>query len=463
MKTFFTKLLRWEVGLIIFVSFFFKVYRLRELLPIGWDQIQFYGIVTKMIVEAKPILIGPSVAAYNSFFLGPFWNYFLLPFFYLTKLDLSAFGYAYAFVWVLTSICIYFVGKKLGWGNVSALTITIVVATEYDRVVFNPIFIPLATLLALYCFNKIQGKNYKFFIWMWVVFAFVAQIHVSGAFLFSFLLVALLSLTTQKSLKNDYYLILKYNLVGFAIFCMTFAPLVIFDLRHDFLNLHGISNLFSGKNITRETFDYLGQSQKILEHFLRVVGFGFLDVFGSKYIVGGVILIVMSIYGIIRGCREKYLKIGLLTLVLFNFIGFLVYKSQISEYYFLEVKVALWIGLGYFLSTFSKRKNFQIFGYIFIAIFLIYKFFLLQNSTNFSSLYYKQKVVAQIASKNYSTIKINYDMSFGNESGFEVLLKKANVKIDTNSTNLVSIKEKFDRQPSQRLESGNFEVIYNIK
>ncbi|MFA6533384.1 MAG: hypothetical protein WCT22_05340, partial [Patescibacteria group bacterium] len=87
---FFFRLL--PVFLVFLLFMFFRFNNFGNRIGFGWDQEQYSTQVRQLIVDHKPVLLGPRTTNDRGFFLAPYFTYLITPFFLLTNLHPYAIG-----------------------------------------------------------------------------------------------------------------------------------------------------------------------------------------------------------------------------------------------------------------------------------------------------------------------------------------------------------------------------------
>ena len=142
---------------------------------------------------------------------------------------------------VITTAVMYWVGSTL-FEKRTGLIAAAVAATSflwviYDRKYWNASPIPLLSLLTLLCIRKIaQGKR-RFAYPLGVILAVAFHAHMTSAVLLVFVAAAwwLLKLPVKK----------REFMVGLGLFLLLQMPLLVFEMRHDFLNTRAVVSFLS--------------------------------------------------------------------------------------------------------------------------------------------------------------------------------------------------------------------------
>src|SRR3989338_597740 len=188
-------------------------------------------IVKKIIKYKRPTLIGGALP--GGFYLAPGYFYISSFLYFFTGLNPLGLGYVAAFLGTISTPIVFYVTKKL-FSDKEAYLAAVFFTFSYLTVIYNrtwwPLtFSPLISLVSyLLIFQIIRTKNLKLTIPLAATMVVAAQTDPSN---FSTLvLIVVLWFVYKLPIRN------KYVIISLLIFILSHIPLVIFDLRHDFLN-----------------------------------------------------------------------------------------------------------------------------------------------------------------------------------------------------------------------------------
>lgn len=407
--------------LIVASSIFFNFYNLEKLTHFGPDQARDAQIMWQIIKDGKPTLIGPGVVGADSFFLGPLWYYLLVPFYFLSKLNpigASVFG---GLVGVTTTLVIYFLTKKM-FGLKMAIIMGIVWSTFASRVVWNPILIPLTSAILLYLLIKVSQGEKKLIPPALLLFGLGLQIHFQAiAYLIPIMVSIYFCFRKIKSLP------LKGIATGISLFAATFIPILIFDLRHNFINTISFLKFFG---ITNQTENFLqvniiGNLASSFVKFLNFISGLFPELPNIKPPCLGIIILLISVISIVSSKIPKLSKILILSFIIPPFLFFSLYNGSLSEYYFVLTEIPIFIGLVFLLTRIFDKS---ILGKCFVTFVLTLFFFSrvtkLINENYSTSLYYQKQAVNYIVHQKVDPIfNVSYSTPVSEDSGYKYLFK----------------------------------------
>lgn len=400
--------------LIISLGLFLRLHNLSNSIGFAWDQERDAFTIKQIIVDKKLTLIGPRVVNDNGFMLGPYFFYLLLPFYLITKLNPYAmilFVATYNFVFLSSS---FFILKKIFSQKIAYVFIFIwsilPLAISIDTISWNPLLVPFLFIFLFYLLNTLNFSKIKTWLILGFYLGFSFHIHVQLIILsftaFVFLLI--------KFSKKDF---LKKIIFLFAGFIFSFLPLLIFDLRHDFLNLNLFLNFFENSTVAK---NYLAFIPVLTNYFSSIflIKSQFLSIL--FWLLLSLILFFLS--------KKSHINKTLFFTWLFFPIIFIFYGKRPSEYYF---NFCLPIIILVFSQLIAKLKiNYKIIFLFFVTIYLSSIYFKIKdNNIGSFSLTNKVNVVKHI-SKITSDKKFNlsYSVPAGQNNGFSYLLDFYQVK-----------------------------------
>jgi len=390
------------------ICLFFGFFRINERYTFEWDQEDDAVKVMNMIEQRRPILIGPRVANANGFFVGPYHYYFLSPFYMATKGDPIAGAIAVIVVSIITSITGYLVTEKL-YGKKIGLIAGIIWTTTTNIVSWNVMYTTFFGIIGYFLCLKVMDSKPKFFPWLMLIYGLATTSHLVPISM-GLSVIAAWFLTDKKPKMRQLFL-------GIGLFVLPFLPIIIFDLRHNFLNFRKIGEfLFLNKNNEEINPWWL-----FLRSFWRGLNLNIFswDIYSQKVLIFFSNLLVLIIIGW-EVCQLKIkqkILTGVWMITPLLVLGF--YRGNIPEYYYGLALSILPIFLGKFIS---KLKMVVI---ILILLILVgVKFFKIEQNRPFVSLSDKRKIVEYMVNqKNDEVFNISYDLGSGMDTGYNYLFR----------------------------------------
>lgn len=334
--------------LVLFIGAFSRLYRVSEYMTFLGDEGRDALVLKAMILEHKFRLIGP-VTSIGNMYLGPLYYYLILPAMIVSRLSPVGPSVWVAILGIATIFLIWLCGKE--WfsskvGLMAALLYAISpTAIIYSRSSWNPNVMPFFALLSIYGIWRVWRKNNYFWLpIIGVTLSFAFQSHYLGLLLFPtvglFWLLTLLGL--KKNNKSLRPFIIHSSLFVILFFLLSVAPLVWFDLRHNFINLNAYKAFFGDRQATVNFKIYKGIPQVwlLLKQLLTRL------MLGRNEVVGKIVAPIISVPALaLIIFRDKIRKAGakineqpaMLLVSVWLFIGLLGlanYKQHIYDHYF---------------------------------------------------------------------------------------------------------------------------------
>jgi 4-amino-4-deoxy-L-arabinose transferase-like glycosyltransferase len=257
------------VFLIFLVGAFLRFYRLEEFATFLADQGRDAIIVKRIVTLEHLPAIGPSTSI-GQVFLGPFYYYFIAPWLLIFHFNPVGLAVGVGFFSSLFILVNYFMVKELFNKKIALISSFLIVFSstqiEFSRFSWNPNLLPLFTLLTLYFLIKALKTNRTSFYFLTGAFlSFCFQLHYLALFLIPPVLISLMVQIIELKGKRERIVFNSFMILfSFLFFSL---PLLIFDLRHEFINAKNFLNLFKssaeivGNRLENliSTFSYLNQ------------------------------------------------------------------------------------------------------------------------------------------------------------------------------------------------------------
>ncbi|MFA6081071.1 MAG: hypothetical protein WC741_01560 [Patescibacteria group bacterium] len=412
-KNFFYQFL--PLFLVFLLFMFFRFNNFGNRIGFGWDQEQYTTQVRQLIVDHKPVLLGPRTTNDRGFFLAPYFTYLITPFFLLTNLHPYAIG-----IFLICFNILFFIGSYYILSNLFSKKTAILfllfwsinpIAARYDSVAWWPIFIPLGTLMVFFVLKKIFNDN-RLTDWLilGILCGFFINMHVQFAFILFFVLISIF-------LHQNVLINLKNKLIFFIAFIIMFTPLIIFDFRHNFLNTKLLLSFFSKGIADVEpwffnwTLPFKNVTQPIiLTKNVLMIFFFYIAIAFSQFLL----------YRKKRGYLKNFYLAAFILWMVFPLI-FGIYGQRPSEYYFMFLYPFIYITLIEILLLYKKK----LLIFIFIILFIINLrplFFNLQDDKY--SLKFKDELIRKLTDRTKGKkFNISFTTSVGSDAGFRYLIK----------------------------------------
>ncbi len=363
------------VFLLFIIGAFLRFYRLNGFLTFLGDQGRDAIIIKRMLAFEHFPAIGPA-SSIGQVYLGPFYYYFMAPWLFLFRFEPIGLAFGVAFLSSLFIIINYFLVKDL-FNKYVALISTVLVTfsltlIQFSRFSWNPNFLPIFALLTVYFLIKaFKNLDWRFFALAGAFLSFTIQLHYLALFLIPPIVIFfVIQLYEQKKRLSQIFVGAVTTLCSFFIFSI---PLVIFDLRHNFLNSKNFLTLF--KNSTPNISNKINN---VFESFLALNKFSFNTDF--NFIFSSIILALFIFSLIFTVYKKNNLRIFLIFFIV-SILGLSFYLDVKYPHYFGLVYLLYYVLIAYFLSLLFSLP----WGKIFVTIFLITYLFLNYQGYSFLS------------------------------------------------------------------------------
>ena len=369
-------------GTLFGLIFFFRFYKLYEFVTFLSDQGRDAIILKRIITfEHFPAIGAPS--SVGQVYLGPFYYYLVAPFLGLFNFDPVGPAVGVALLSIVGIIAAYFVVKKQISSTVALVFLSLVtfsfVLTEYSRFSWNPNLLPYFSFMTLSFFYLwLEKPTVRGGIIFGALLGFNIQLHHLGVLLvIPLALFMLWKLIEIRSIKKH----LKSFLVAGVAFILSISPLILFDLRHDFLNYRQFYKLFTEGNLASGS-SYLFRLDETIQGFIN---HGLQ--LSTSPLISKVIFILILILGLLF---YKYKKSKFVLLHVCNFfifiLGFAFLSSGRFPHYYGPAIMSLYLILASSIVLIKHRNIQYILSGIFIILFaylnITKMYFLSENGNN---------------------------------------------------------------------------------
>ncbi len=205
-------------------------YQALILAPFEIDQ-EFLALEAwKFLKETNPTLVGAHTSA-GDIYIGPFYTYLITAIMWLTRLNPWSINILSALWATAAVISLYFIGRNL-FSRPTGIIAALLAATSIsylNLIQVPPLVIPLSlvSLLTFYCLSQLNRQP-RMFLVSAVLAAISIHLHFTGLYLLAFIIFWIV----VSRLKIPFTDWLKVA----AILILFLSPLILFDLRHNFLN-----------------------------------------------------------------------------------------------------------------------------------------------------------------------------------------------------------------------------------
>ncbi len=381
--------------IILALSIFFRSYNLPGRIGFGWDQERDANAAVG-ILSGDFTLLGPRVQGPSGFFLPPYFFYLLAPFYSISSLSPYATTVFITFWAIVTCLIGYFVISRVFNKTITpyflALWAVNPLAVSIDTIAWNPVIIPILFLLLIYLIQM------RYLFLSGIVFGLGISFHLQFLFILPIFIPLIYDIVRSGKFKD-----LVYLLVGSLL---PFLPILLFDLRHNFLNLKQIIEFVNGSDMG---------INRVMVVWERASSF---MVGGSPSRVLGATIYLAVLIGLFSWGKKL---LGISLVWAFSLPLFYLLVKNPSEYYFNYLLVPFIL----FLSIlFGSWKKFGVLVLVTIAIYFGSQASPLLRNVNLSlrEKTYSVQVLDKIT-KDTEPFNVSFDVPLNEDTGFRYLLK----------------------------------------
>lgn len=403
------KLFNTQILLIIILglAFIFRFYRLNDWLIFGMDQENEAFIIQNIVSGKHYPLIGLSVGD-TGLYRGPIFLYlYSIPYVLFSGNPVGG-AIVASFLGVITTYFVFVIGKKMMSERIGLFASIFYagsfLVSYYDRQYWNPSVIPLLSLIIGYLSWKILTDKTRLF--PLLIFLFGIAIHAH------FSILIFLPIILYLLVKKRRYITKRLFLSIIVIFFITQLPLILFDLKHNFLISKAGLSLFASSQSREIQYSTLlsrtGLAVNTLGRFFALPASSDLFVesgqckelgqWRKNAFPEGMILLLVLFSIFILWCKSRriweyksifFRRIFTQSKQIVFFIFFLTftfvlfYNRTIFEYYFLFLFPWIAIVLGICSEFIYRRHHGDFLVLCIILLYLIFNFISLATA-NFS-------------------------------------------------------------------------------
>lgn len=384
--------------LIIFLlGIFLRFYRLPEMASLDFDQEYASNFAYSVLREFPIQMIGQGLSV-QGLFMGPWYFYFLVPFYAIFRLHPLGGAVGSVILGLITILAYYYFGNKI-FGKPAGLIAALFKAILYRSLIEDWAITPafssgLMVIITWYLFYKYWQGETKHLPLLGFVFGLFTSFH---PILFPFYLVFLVILVVKRIFPS-----LKTFLLTVVAFILPLAPLIAFEYFHRFTEVKLLIKIFSAPNVVPNNTTLLSK----LVNFSLIILTGPQFTLGFKllpsYLLSAIILGTLLLFTVKKIHVWKvnfHLWAIVITFLIFVFYyGF--FPTPVINYYFSAPITLLVFYLAGILGYFATKKLSR----FFVALFLIFLVFVNLKTLMFErwhnpsliSLNHKDKIVKVI-------------------------------------------------------------------
>lgn len=409
------------LGFIVSISFIFRFYNLSGLFNFSLDEEVIAFHVRRITTLQHFPLIGVNAAG-TGLYLGPLYFYAAAPFFVLLHNQAMAGALFASTLGVATTLVMYWLGatifsKRVGL-ILSLLHASSLPLASFERKFFNPTPMSLIIGLIYIALYKLSQKELKLKRYLRLKYVVVLggslgllfHVNLSLLWLVPFVFVWLLS---KAQVKKKEWIVLVVSILFFLL------PLLLFELRHSWLQTHALMALLQGTKNLEPTeapyywgFPFTLPAKLLLMHvsssnIASELATCALAVKNGFHWFGLAILLVSSVF-----VAQVYKKISvrLLTLgLLFGLASLLLYPGRVQEYYAFSLAVPALGLVAFGLDALGKRIHFGVTIAVLsiLAVTNLWQLIHLRHPFNLQAkAQAMQEIIAKTDPRNYSLYEV---------------------------------------------------------
>lgn len=383
--------------------------------PFDYDQEMIAQKASDIITLHRPTLIGTRVGEY-SFYVPPLYIYSSSLFYFIFNLHPLANVFQAYFWSFLSLLALYHLFKKFFPRRVVYLGLLFYTVSPYfiylERIPWNPnplVFVSTLTFLIIYKIINTQKPSIDLYILLSVVVGFALNTHFTAIFLVIFTIISL-------------FWFKRWNFKTITIFFfylfLFILPIILFDLRHEYLNIKGFISLFT----TTSSHVPVPLLVRFLLQLLAAINNTGRLLLGPvpEWISAGTGLIVWLLF--ITKPQPRHLKPLIFIFLLIPIIVFTFYTGDKPEYYYLVTSPIYLIAYVSLLTEFIYNWRYStalIALYLVLATHGLYSI----SAPTSNSLGNKLAVLEMIKQRsNGQLVNIVYDMPIQWDFGYNYLI-----------------------------------------
>lgn len=364
-----TKKIKWLLLAIIVLAIFLRIFNIKNTLLFHFDQ-GYHGLAIREIWENRSIKLLGHKTDIEGIYHGSIFYYFMLPLYLLSFWNPAGVSTSLALLDGLSIIFIFLTAKKL-FNNKIGLVAALLYAVSYSAISYsrwlsNVTPIPFFSSVLLYFLARSKGSSVKDFSCALFIGGLIAQFNGAIGFFFLPLFLAY-ALYFRKSLFNK-----KANLLIYVfVYLIPQIPLVLFDLRHNFLVTTSIYRHFlEGSSLSVSGGGLLANLLLLLNEMLNI--------FSYKVSAIGLIILFWVVYAISSIWRNKDEATKNVKLLLYGaliiFLG-LVFYQGINGFFMVGLIPFLVVIVAWSIDVLLRKKETKLLGLIVIISVVVINLF----------------------------------------------------------------------------------------
>jgi hypothetical protein len=354
-------------------------------------------LLLQEIDEKKLVLLGPRSST-SGLFHGPLWLYLNYPAFVIGQGNPLSVGWFWIFLIITFLVTSFFIAKKL-FDETTAYLFTLFLSVFLifeARGLFNPhgafFLLPAFFFFFIQSFQTMRIRNL-------LIFLFIAGCIIQFQMAIGIPLLMLASIPLcYKIIKTKKFT----HLLAFFILLIPLSTFILFDLKHQFIQLHSVFSYIFSDNLNTEKYgNFLGLLSDRF-NFLTNAGIGvFKNTYEGKNIIAAMIIAVFLLIQLKDNKYRTiylsfiYLYIGYYALSLVNKTGGMLY------HYYVPLFPLVFLIFASFITSRYKLFFFVIFLFVYLTNFQQARLYIANSQTFFGKDQNSWKFLSEMGKEVY--------------------------------------------------------------
>lgn len=307
---------------VLLLAAFLRLYRIDEYMAFLGDEGRDALVVKGVLIDHHLPFIGPPTSVGN-IYLGPLYYYMMTMAMAIDWLNPVGAAIMVALIGTATVGLVWWLTRQI-FGSVAGLVSALLYAISattiiYGRSSWNPNPAPFFTLLAIISFVKAhQSKKYRYLLLTGALVAAAVQMHYLCLILLP--IFGCLAVVEWWHNRNQLKNLVMGGLGGVVTFVAVFTPWILFELKHNFMNLKAMGAVFFGNQGSVNANPLLFVFKLIPIYFKSLVGRYMAD---SRPLAGliGIVLLGMLVWLLWKKSKEAQAWYYLLLAIWFEILN----------------------------------------------------------------------------------------------------------------------------------------------
>lgn len=301
-------------------------------------------LIQNQVLNSKIELIGPRAGGIPGMFFGPLWYWITIPSFIIGNGNPIVVGIFWYILVVLLLGITYFIARKVFDNNVAFISLVLMSFYAPNQSLgFTSSFgsLLVSPLIFYFTYKFIKTKRTLPLIITIFLVGIIYHFQVAFAMIMLFLTFLLTIFYFAKTRRKSYFL-------SYLVLLIPFSTFILFELRHNFLEIHSLFNFIFSKHVVQKKITLLDILINRFQGFIG--GFDVLQNFTSWSMILFLLINIFIAYKLIKGGIKKskeFYALFYIYYVLFWGVTFL-FKGLVWGYYswaFLPLTVIIFSSL----------------------------------------------------------------------------------------------------------------------